>query len=616
MKVLEFDHVTLNALLDGGSIQVLRDVNFGIARGETLGLVGESGAGKSMVGRIISGLLPEGFLISSGTVKFNGESLGAMSGAERRKLLGRKIAFIPQEPLTALNPVRTIGDQFDEYLAHLMIPRGERHAIALRQLSDVRLPAPGEMLLRYPHELSGGQCQRVLIAMAFSGNPSLVVADEPTTALDVVTQAQIMQLITMQQVRSGTAMLFITHDLRLAAQVCRNIGVMYAGDMVEFGPAAAVLQAPIHPYARSLLAAMPSLMGERRMLPALIEQMPGLKMFKELSGCRFASRCGVRDTTCEAGEAELIAGGDDHWARCGASCRILGAVEPGALMPAAKELMSGVDPILKFEDVRLTYHMSRGLLGMKRTSFDAVKSVSFSILPGEMIGIVGESGSGKTSIGRLIVGLERPSGGNIRVNGHDPKERSDQNAYLGRQDAQMIFQDPQSALNPRRNVLELLTQAMEGAGEDGQSNRLSRANKLAKDVRLPSDCLDRFPSQLSGGQKQRVNIGRALCVMPKLIVADEIVSGLDVSVQAHVLNLLLEMNRVHGITVVLISHDLAVVRYLCNRVFLMSRGEIVESGNTEDVFSRPQHPYTRMLMDAVPPESAGVKWPSASLATT
>lgn len=612
MDVIEFRDISLQARMGGKAIDVLRGIEFAIANGGTLGLVGESGAGKSMIGRVVSGLLPANFRVSSGQLRFKGQDLLAMSVRERRALLGRHIAFIPQEPLTALNPVRTIGDQFCEHLAHLGVERGARHALAIAQLRSVRLANAEQIVARYPHELSGGQCQRVLIAMAFSGKPALVVADEPTTALDVLTQAQIMRLIADQQATNGTAMLFITHDLRLAAQVCENVAVMYAGDMVEFGPAADVLGAPTHPYTRSLLASMPKLSGERHMLPALEEHMPGLMAFESMPGCRFASRCGARDSACGAAPIEV---GRGHWARCGVTCRTPVVVQARVRVPDPLVPDRDAPPILRFSEVGLRYRGSGGLLGLRKTSFDAVKAATFDVQCGEIIGIVGESGSGKTSVGRLIVGLEKPTSGSIRFDGAAGDATLDDRLYLSRQHAQMIFQDPQSALNPRRSVMRLLTQALEARNDQPSAeDRRQRAQRLAQDVRLPGDCLERFPSQLSGGQKQRVNIGRALCVMPRLIVADEIVSGLDVSVQAHILNLLIELNRREGISIVFISHDLAVVRYLCSRVLLMQQGEIVEQGTTDEVFERPSHSYTRQLLGAVPSETIDGAQPRRAMA--
>lgn len=604
--VLSFDNVTVTARMSGRNIDVLRDISFSLAQGDIVGLVGESGAGKSMIGRVISGLLPDNFAVSAGKVVFDGTDLLALGKAGRRALLGRRIAFIPQEPLSALNPVRTIGAQFSEHLRHIGIEKSRHRTLMLERLRQVQLRNAEEALLRYPHELSGGQCQRVLIAMAFAGEPALVVADEPTTALDVMTQAHIVRLIAEQQELHRTALLFITHDLRLAGHVCRNVGVMYAGDMVEFGPAAAVLKAPSHPYTKSLLAAIPELTGPRRVLPALSDHMPGLGSFAELGGCRFAPRCAVKDPDCLATRLPPRAVGEGHWVRCAERCEAAGNAEAGDLiaLPAG---FADAPASVAFEDVRLSYHASRGFLGLQRSRFDAVKSATFQVREGEILGIVGESGSGKTSVGRLIVGLEKPSAGSIRING---QERVSGAVHLTHRDTQLIFQDPQSALNPRRSVLRLLTQALEvGESYAPEPDRRPAAEALLRDTGLPPDCLDRFPSQLSGGQRQRVNIGRALGARPKLIVADEIVSGLDVSVQAHILNCLLDLNRRHRLTMVFISHDLAVVRYLCSRILMMHAGQIVEEGPTETIFSNPQHRYTKALLDAVPPDNADQPWP-------
>jgi peptide/nickel transport system ATP-binding protein len=603
MSVLSFEQVTVTAGMGGRKVDVLRDISFTLGQGEIVGLVGESGAGKSMIGRTISGLLPDNFAVSNGRVTFDGADLPALSKSERRALLGRKIAFIPQEPLSALNPVRTIGSQFDEHLRHIGIEKGRRRALMIERLQQVQLRNAAETLLRYPHELSGGQCQRVLIAMAFAGKPALVVADEPTTALDVMTQARIVRLIAEQQEAHRTALLFITHDLRLAGHVCKNVGVMYAGDMVEFGPAAAVLRAPSHPYTRSLLAAVPSLSGPRHLLPALSDHMPGLASFAGLAGCRFAPRCPVKDPTCASTRLPPRPVGEGHWVRCAPACGQADIATAAAAEVAAAPARDKAAVI--FDNVRLSYHAARGFLGLKRSRFDAVKQATFHVREGEILGIVGESGSGKTSVGRLIVGLERPSAGTIRVNGSEPAF-----VHLTRRDTQLIFQDPQSALNPRRSVMHLLTQALEvGDSYIPEKERRPVAEALLRDTGLPPDCLDRFPSQLSGGQRQRVNIGRALGAKPDLVVADEIVSGLDVSVQAHILNFLLELNRKRNLTMVFISHDLAVVRYLCSRILMMHAGEIVEEGATESVFASPQHPYTKALLEAVPPESADRPWP-------
>jgi len=376
---------------------------------------------------------------------------------------------------------------------------------------------------------------------------------------------------------------------------------------VEFGPARAVLKAPSHPYTMSLLSAVPVLTGPRRLLPALSDHMPGLGSFAGLPGCRFAPRCAVKDPACANTRLPPRRIGEGHWVRCAESCATgtIASIAPELPANAAAGDKASVD----FRNVRLSYNASRGFLGLRRSRFDAVKSATFSIREGEILGIVGESGSGKTSIGRLIVGLEQPSAGSISIDGEDYVQDG-RIIHLTRRDTQLIFQDPQSALNPRRSVLRLLTQALEtGDSYKPEHARRPFAESLLKDIGLPPDCLDRFPSQLSGGQRQRVNIGRALGAKPKLVVADEIVSGLDVSVQAHILNCLLDLNRRHGLTMVFISHDLAVVRYLCSRILMMHAGEIVEEGETEAVFANPRHAYTKALLDAVPPDNTDQPWP-------
>ncbi len=606
-SVLAVEGLTLRARVGGRPVELLRDVGFAVGAGRTLGLVGESGAGKSMIGRLISGLLPGGFEVAGGRVVFEGVDLAMLGAGARRALLGGRIAFIPQEPLSALNPVLSIGRQFGEHLARLGVARGARAGVAAEWLGSVHLPDPQGLLGRFPHELSGGQCQRVLIAMAFSSRPALIVADEPTTALDAVTQGRIMALLAEQQGLHGAAVVLITHDLHLAAQVCDELVVLYAGDMVEAGPAAQVLARPEHPYTRSLQASTPALHGPRRVLPNLPEQMPGVVAMGAvamgaMAGCRFAPRCPARDAGCAAGLPAWRDLGDGHRVRCAVACQGLDMPAGAALADAVVSRRgSGGGAVLTLDGVSLRYPVRRRLFGATPAGVDAVRAVSLEVHPGEFVGLVGESGSGKSSVGRLVMGLERPTGGRVLLDGSD--------AGPGglRTPAQIVFQDPQSALNPRRSVFSLVTQALEVPGRgSGAAARLETARRLLAETGLPGDCLGRFPAQLSGGQRQRVNIARALCVTPRLLVADEIVSGLDVSVQAQILNLLLALGRDLGIGLLFISHDLAVVRYLCSRVAVMHRGVIVEAGETEAVFARPQHDYTRSLVAAVPSGRGGL----------
>ncbi len=620
--MLSLANLTLTAQVDGKPVDLLRDISFSVERGKVLGLVGESGAGKSMIGRLIAGHTPPGFEVSRGRVLFDGMELLALKAGQWRALLGRRIAFIPQEPLTALNPVLTIGQTFDEHLMLLGIAAGKRAAIIQQQMEAVHLPRPRDMVRRYPHELSGGQCQRVLIAMAFAAEPSLIIADEPTTALDVVSQSHVLSLLAEQQRQHATAVVLITHDLRLAAHVCDDIVVLYAGEQVEYGPAKDVLRQPRHPYTWALHDATPDVHGPRRELQAIEGQMPGVSALAGISGCRFAARCPTRNAVCEKAPQVLHESAPGHWVRCSTTCEM--AVLPmEAIFEEAEDAGwqaprgdASVTPLVELQDLTLRYTAKRGLWGQRKVHNFAVSDLSLKVQPGEFVGIVGESGSGKSSVARLIVGAEKPTNGRILIEGKDRNQSDAAVLRLTREHVQMIFQDPHSALNPRRSVYRLLTQAYEvdqPPAALARSPRTYRGTQLLQDVGLPADCLERFPSQLSGGQKQRVNIGRALCVMPRLIVADEIVSGLDVSVQAQILNLLLELGRRHGIALLLISHDLSVVRYLCSRVLVMQAGKVVEQGKTDEVFAHPQHAYTKLLLGSVPPADPNIPWPAVPL---
>jgi len=614
MSVLEVDALTVSVRRPGGPpAAVLRDLALAVEPGRVLGLVGESGAGKSMIGRVIGGNLPGGFAVEAGRVLFQGRDLARMPAGERRALLGDRIAFIPQEPLTALNPLMTIAAQFGEHLARLGAPARERRARLVAALESVGLPDPDRLADRYPFQLSGGQCQRVLIALAFASGPDLVVADEPTTALDVSTQVRIIALIRALQAKHGTALVFITHDLKLAARVCDEIVVLYAGEMVERGPAAVVMEAPRHPYTLSLKRSIPPLDGPLVRLEPLPDTMPGIDAFAGLPGCRFAPRCPVADPACAARRPALIAVESGRQVRCSPGCLAgearLAAATP---LPRTPDPAPGETPVLSIEGVSKRFPGKRDFIGRRGRPIDAVRDVSLAVRPREFVGIVGESGSGKSTLARLVMGLEHPTAGRVLVDGKDVTVNGAKARQVRLGALQMVFQDPQSALNPRRSVARLVTQAMEAAGATATAGeRAARARTLLAETGLPEDLLERFPAQLSGGQKQRVNIARALCVAPRLLVADEIVSGLDVSVQAQILNLLLALRDELGIALVLISHDLAVVRYLCSRVLVMRDGAVVEEGPVARVFAAPAHPYTRMLLASIPPDDPRASWPPA-----
>jgi len=590
LTLLRAEGLNVTARIGPLTVPALRDLNLSLAPGKVLGLVGESGAGKSMVGRAIAQMLPPGFTVSGRGLHFAGQDLLTMPAGDRRALLGRQIAFIPQEPLSALNPVRTIGSQFGEHLRRVGV--ADWRAAAIAALASVHLPDPAGLLERYPHQLSGGMCQRVLIAMAFASKPALVIADEPTTALDVTIQARIIGVMRELQQLHDTAVLFITHDLRLAAEVCDEIAVLYAGGVVEHGPAEVVLNEPLHPYTKCLLLSAPEIHGPRRGLYTLPEQMPGLRALAEIPGCRFAPRCPLARESCRNAPALLLLK-EAHRVACPYPGEVA-SINAGP--PAAAPEVTAGEILV---DVRGLGKTFRTGTPFKRRAVAAVRDVNFTLHAGEFLGVVGESGSGKSTLARLLMGLERPTAGEIRLAGSDVSRWDGAARRTRLQTAQMVFQDPQSALNPRRRVASIVTQALEAAGVPA-AMREAKAAEILADLGMPPELGSRFPNQLSGGQRQRVNIGRALCLVPKLLVADEIVSGLDVSVQAQLLALLARLREEHRFALLLISHDLAVVRYLCERVMVMQRGVVVEQGRTDEVFANPQHPYTKELLEAVP----------------
>jgi peptide/nickel transport system ATP-binding protein len=606
VSILSAHDFTVTARLDDAVVPAIRGLSFDLAPGKILGLVGESGAGKSMVGRAIAQLLPPGFAVTGGSLSFEEQDFLAMAPARRRALLGRAIAFIPQAPLSALNPVLTIGQQFDEHLTRIgQRSRAQRHERALAMLAAAQLPNGAMLLEQYPHQLSGGMCQRVLIALAFASNPRLVIADEPTTALDVTMHPQIIRLIADMQKEHGTAVIFITHDLRLAAQICDEVVVMYAGRAVERGPAQSVLSAPAHPYTRCLQLANPS-MTERRALYVIPDQMPSLRQLPRLSGCHFAPRCPMVIDTCRQSEPPDVIVGSDHVVAC------IRAETTRQISPPNSSIVTVAAvarPLLQVDGLEKLYAAgSRWFGGLRETV--AVKNASFGIAENEFVALVGESGSGKSTIAKLLVGLEQPTSGRILVAGQDLAKTSAQARALRIASLQMVFQDPQSALNPRRHLASIITQAMEAGSRHATfEERQTRAQELLSEIGLPTDFTTRFPAQLSGGQRQRINIARALCSLPKVLVADEIVSGLDVSIQAQLLNLLVRLRSELGFAMLFISHDLSVVRHLCSRVLVMYRGEIVEQGPTESVFADPQHPHTRALLSSVPPDEPAAEWP-------
>jgi peptide/nickel transport system ATP-binding protein len=507
----------------------LSDFNLTVGEGEIVCLVGESGSGKSLAANAVMRLLPEPHVrVSQGTIRLDGEDLLSLPEAGMRAIRGDRMAMIFQEPMTALNPQKSVGWQIDEVLKlHTKLSKAERKARTLEILGDVHIPDPASTYNAYPHQISGGQRQRVMIAMALVLKPQLIIADEPTTALDVTTQKQILKLIKDLQQAQGTGILFITHDFGVVAEIADRIAVLRFGELVEQGPASQILLNPQHPYTQKLIAAVP------------------------------------------------------------------------ALTPPPAKPVSNEPVVLEAKDLRKTFAARGGFLSGKRDPVMAVRDLSFQLRRGETLGVVGESGSGKTTVSRIVTRLLESDSGEVRIDGRDLLSASRTELRALRKDIQMVFQDPMASLNPRRRVVDLIAQ---GPIVQGVAKQVAhaRARELLSLVELPPAAAERYPHEFSGGQRQRIGIARALAMEPRVIVADEPVSALDVSVQAQVLKLLADLrDRLH-LSLLFVTHDLRVAAQLCDKVIVMSKGEIVEAGPTARVFANPEHPYTRSLLDSIP----------------
>ncbi|NVK33639.1 MAG: ABC transporter ATP-binding protein [Rhodobacteraceae bacterium] len=504
------------------------DVSLTLRAGEILCIVGESGSGKSMSANAMMGLLPDLVVPSGGKIMFDGMDLLTLSNAERMEVRGKRIAMIFQEPMSALNPLMRVEDQIAEvFEAHGLLTPKERKARAVELLTEVGIPDPAKAATAYPFQLSGGQRQRVVIAMALALEPDVLIADEPTTALDVTTQAQILELIADLQKSHGMAVMFITHDFGVVAEIADRVAVMQFGKIVEQGTADDVLKNPTHDYTRKLLAAIPKL-------------------------------------------------------------------DPNAVFEPIKS-----KTILEVIALTKTYRSGGGLFGGPERVVHAVQDVNFRLGVGETLGVVGESGSGKSSVGRCLVRLQDPDSGSVLFAGDDMAKLSGENLRAARKSVQMIFQDPFSSLNPRTKVGKIISEGPIAHGVK-PSVAYEKARELLELVGLDKSAFDRFPHEFSGGQRQRIGIARALALEPKVIIADEAVSALDVSIQAQVLDLLAELKERLNLSLVFITHDLRVAAKICDRIAVMQKGRVVELGPTQDVFNAPKSDYTRALIEAIP----------------
>ncbi|WP_329139198.1 ABC transporter ATP-binding protein [Streptomyces sp. NBC_01476] len=601
--LLEVRDLTTHIRTSRGTVRAVENVSFTLAAGETLGLVGESGCGKSMTGLSLMGLLPPGgALVDGSSVLLDGRELVGLPERELRQVRGNDIAMVFQDPMTSLDPTRTIGHQVAEpVLLHRGCTRAEAAERAAEILGLVGLPHPRERLKDYPHQLSGGLRQRVLIAMALVNEPRVLIADEPTTALDVTIQAQILALLDGLRERLGMAMILITHDMGVTAGHADRVNVMYAGRIAESAATGHLFAGMRHPYTQSLLASVPRLTQDpARQLPTI----PGLPpdLLDPPAGCRFADRCSYATERCRAEEPPLTGPGEHRYACWHPTGGPLPASATAVVpRPAAPAAPAASGPLLEARALVREFPVRGGRLpGRAKRVVHAVSEVSFTLGHGETFGLVGESGCGKTTLGRLLVGLDRPDSGTVSLDGTDLGGLRGGELRRRRRDLQMVFQDPFSSLDPRMRVGSILREPLQIQGIGTAREQKARVAELLAEVGLPERGLELFPHEFSGGQRQRVGLARALALTPKLIVADEPVSALDVSVRAQVLNLMKRLQAAHRLSYVVISHDLAVVRYLADRIGVMYLGQLVEVGSADDIHLRAAHPYTSGLLKAVP----------------
>jgi peptide/nickel transport system ATP-binding protein len=629
--VLEITDLTIRIKLSRSVVHAVENISLRVDPGETLGIVGESGCGKSMTGLGIMRLLPNGGHIASGSVKLNGRDLVRLSEPEMRDVRGNEIAMIFQDSQTSLNPTMTIGEQIAEPVRlHRHATRAEAMARAEEVLALVGLPQPKERLHDFPHQLSGGQRQRVMIAIALACEPKLLIADEPTTALDVTIQSQILSLLDEMKERLGMAVLLVTHDMGVVAGRADRVNVMYAGQIVEGADTTELFEHMHHPYAQSLLQSIPLLTQDRNQR---LFSIPGIPpdLTHPPAGCKFAARCMYATTQCESNEPPLIEREPGHRFACwypvdGPVSRDEGETKPtvpAAAMAVATEAApvksigrdGQKDGLLVLSDVVREYPVTAGAILQRQVeSVKAVSGVTLSAGRGETFGLVGESGCGKTTLGKIIVGLEKPDGGTTTLAGTDITTLRGKQLRHFRRDMQMMFQDPIASLDPRMRVGAILSEPMTIQHIGTRRSREMIVQDLLREVGLPPNSVERFPHEFSGGQRQRIGLARALTVNPKLIVADEPVSALDVSIRSQVLNLMKRLQETHGLTYVVISHDLAVVKFLADRIGVMYLGKLVEFGSGDDIYKKPAHHYTAGLIAAIPEPDPAIERRKVSVA--
>ncbi|AXR79944.1 ABC transporter ATP-binding protein [Natrarchaeobaculum sulfurireducens] len=620
--LLAVDSLETQFRTEDGTVTAVDEVSFSLKQGEVMGIVGESGAGKSVTAKSIMRLIQEPGEIVSGTVTFDGQDLLSLSDREMRSVRGNKITLIPQDPMTSLNPVLTVGEQIVETIqVHQDVDKAAARDIAIDAMAEVGIPDPASRIDEYPHEFSGGMRQRVLIAIGLSCEPDLIIADEPTTALDVTTQAKILELLNDLRDERGVSILMITHNLGVVAQTCDHVGVMYAGNLVETGTVAEIFDRPRHPYTRALLDAIPKVEGSRDRLYSLGGSMPDLHSLPD--GCNFADRCPHAVDDCRVGGDPALESVGPGSATTKAACiraDELDLSEPATVdsESVTNDRSSQGEPLLEVSDLKKYFPAGDGILGnltlertddgrptLSRQYVKAVDGVGFTVNRGETVGLVGESGCGKSTVARTVLQLLEPTDGEVYFDGQPLHELGSKEIRSLRQEMQIIFQDPKSSLNPRKTIGQIIGRGMKKHDIASGNEARERIRSLLERVGLSANDIDKYPHQFSGGQQQRIAIANALAVEPDLIVCDEPVSALDVSVQAQILNLLDDIQDEYGLSYLFISHNISVVKHLCDRVAVMYLGKIAEMGPVDRIFQPPYHPYTESLLSAVPHTDPG-----------
>jgi peptide/nickel transport system ATP-binding protein len=613
--LVRVEGLTIDFWSDDRWNNVVNNTSFDLARGEALGLVGESGCGKTTTALSLLGFQRPGSRIRSGAIHFGGRDLARLSRRELQKLRGRRVSLVPQNPTTALSPGLRIADQLAEAMSVHGVggSRADRERRARELIAHVRLPDADRTARKYPHQLSGGQQQRVVIAMALACDPELIVLDEPTTGLDVTTQAQILDLLRRLRGELGMAMVYVTHNLGVVAAVCDRVGVMYAGELVEDAPAGELFSHPRHPYTRGLISAVPSIAEPHRSRAVVLHGL--LKRSELPKGCRFAPRCDFAESACFEERQVLRPVGEAH----GVACRRVEDVEriaatSGSVASYVPLAGAADESLLDVADLSITYDRQRRLSVVPREPLVVVRDVTFDLRASETFSLVGESGSGKSTIARTVGGLLGPLSGQITFEGRDLAATVGSRTKNVRREIQLVLQNPDASLNPRQRVHQIVGRPLElFFGLRGKARRAG-VEKALEDVQLDAAFASRYPDELSGGERQRIAIARALAAKPRLMLCDEILSALDVSVQTSIVELLRELQADQGIAYLFISHDLAVVRSLSHRVGVLYLGELCEVGTAEEVYSPPYHPYTHTLLSAVP-EIDGANEISAAVRT-